>query len=455
MKLKLGLVSMTVKYAYQRGNTIYFQRAIPDDLQARYGSKRVKIRLDAKDLSQAAHQIERLNCSIEAEWKAMRDSSKVPPKSVRQKALELLTEYGLSPAPAAPDPHARDILYDFLDGKRESYAGGDDRAYRTAPASAYLAPEEAVAAQMLAGTLKPTLSDVLEAYLEFHPKRSSEKLVKDARRNFETLIALRGDKPIDTLTREDGHAIVAHLSAKGLSTGSVRRMNNTYRAALAFYCKEKDVDMKNPFDALPIPDEGKDKKHRVPYSHEELHTLSMACVEWDDSKRWIVAMLVDTGARLAEIVGLPLNRIKLDVPIPFIEIMGHGSRTLKNEGSERDVPLVGMALWAARRIVATAKKGQTFAFPEYSGTAATNANLASATLNKWIKARKLDHNCHELRHTMADRLRDVQCPKDIRFAIGGWSTQEEGEDYGSGYGLRVKHEWLTRIVTVVDVTSST
>ena len=56
-----------------------------------------------------------------------------------------------------------------------------------------------------------------------------------------------------------------------------------------------------------------------------------------------------------------------------------------------------------------------------------------------------EHTVHELRHTMADRLRDVQCPQDIRFSIGGWTLKGVGETYGKGHGLRVMAEWLRKI----------
>jgi len=47
---------------------------------------------------------------------------------------------------------------------------------------------------------------------------------------------------------------------------------------------------------------------------------------------------------------------------------------------------------------------------------------------------------------MADRLRDVQCPEDIRQAIGGWATRDIASKYGKGYSLRVMAEWLAKVV---------
>ena len=122
-------------------------------------------------------------------------------------------------------------------------------------------------------------------------------------------------------------------------------------------------------------------------------------------------------------------------------------RSLKTKGSERDIPLVGMSLWAARRIV---ENQQEFAFPRYTDSAGCNANSASAAINKWLKPRVPD-GCvvHSFRHSLRDGLRRVECPSDIADAIGGWATAGVGQKYGSGYGLEVKARWIDKIVACV------
>ena len=36
---------------------------------------------------------------------------------------------------------------------------------------------------------------------------------------------------------------------------------------------------------------------------------------------------------------------------------------------------------------------------------------------------------------MRDRLRAVECPKEIIDQIGGWSSSDVGESYGEGFQL--------------------
>jgi integrase len=448
MKVSIGILLVTIPYSYQRGKVIYYQRAIPADLQERCAAKRVKVKLDTENLRLAAKQIESLNREVEAGWKAMRVSPDVVPKTIKMKAADLLRDWDLSPDSLSHDDDATSLFHSHLDLKRERYAMGNESAYRHADPSDYLQPHEIVAAQMLAGQSKPRLSDALDLYLKFHAKRNVDKFCKYARTSFGRMVAAIGDKVIEDTSREDGHAFVTKMQAEGLSTGSVRRLLNTSIAVMEAYIKEKQISRTNPFSSIPIPDEGVDVEGAIPYATEELDKLVNACMLADDDRRWLLAMIADTGARLAEVAGLAIEDIHLDDPVPHIVIKVHPWRSLKNKASARAVPLLGASLWAAQRVMANAPAGQALAFPRYNKTAKTNANSASAALNKWIKdTLELDHIIHELRHTIADRLREVQCPADVRLAIGGWTVGGVGEGYGQGYTLRVMAEWLAKVIS--------
>ncbi|MYN39782.1 tyrosine-type recombinase/integrase [Duganella sp. FT109W] len=445
MKTTIGVLQVTLPNSYSRGGVIYYQRAVPKDLQDRYPTKLIKLNLETGNLVQAAKLIEKLNQKHEAEWAAMRANPDSSPVALKVHAQTLLRDFGLQPAPADNDPMAVSLFHDYLDSKREAYANGDEELYRENPAGEYLKPVEIKAAQLLAGTTKEALSDALEVYLEAHPKRDDIKFSTYARRAFQTLIEAIGDKPVSDLVREDAKRYVGVNVEAGLSTSTIRRRLNTINSVIESFFRERDLLQKNPFAAMAIPGEGRDAKKRKPYTAAELSTLYKACQIQDDPLRWLVALLIDTGARLAEITGLALDDIKIDAETPYVVIQAHPWRSLKNTGSSRSVPLVGASLWAAKRILETAEKGQRFAFPHYTTEEYSNANNASAAIGKWIKGVPLDHTAHELRHSLADRLREVQCPEDIRKAIGGWAAKEVSERYGYGYGLQVKAEWLAKI----------
>ena len=111
----------------------------------------------------------------------------------------------------------------------------------------------------------------------------------------------------------------------------------------------------------------------------------------------------------------------------------------------RCVPLVGEALWAASRAIEGAS-GSNFLFPRYNRGSTSNANSASAAINKWLKPR-VPEGCviHSFRHSLRDRLRAVECSSDIFDAIGGWTTNGVGHRYGNGYNLDLLAKWMKRI----------
>ena len=129
----------------------------------------------------------------------------------------------------------------------------------------------------------------------------------------------------------------------------------------------------------------------------------------------------DTTTPLKGFVCRVTCAVILSGDIPFVEVRPHPWRSLKTSAIARVIPLSGMALWAAQRILQQAYKS-SYAFPRYNRGSRTSANSASAAINKWQK-NHVPEGCtmHSFRHSMRDRLRAVQCPEDIADQIGGWA----------------------------------
>ena len=184
---------------------------------------------------------------------------------------------------------------------------------------------------------------------------------------------------------------------------------------------------------------------------EGIRAVQLECHKIDDDMRWLIALISDTGMRLAEGTGLlKQDFIGLDTDLPYVRVTKHPWRNLKTASSDRMIPLVGEALWAARRI-SEADTASNFAFPRYNRTSQTAANSASAALNKWLKQHvPVGCTMHSFRHSMRDRLRAVQCPSDITDQIGGWTTDGVGQGYGSGYPMSVLNEWVEKALVGLD-----
>ena len=192
-----------------------------------------------------------------------------------------------------------------------------------------------------------------------------------------------------------------------------------------------------------MPETEKGKRHPIPL--ETIKSIREECLKENDEMRWIILLLAETGMRLGEVVGLLKKDIILEESIPHINLCPHPWRSLKTLGSARQIPLIGN-LPNLLKTMLQYRSDSAYLFPRYNKTDVSNANSASAALNKWLKP-MLPENCvvHSFRHSFRDRLRSVECPSDIIDAIGGWKTFGVGQGYGSGYGLDVKYKWMNII----------
>ena len=88
----------------------------------------------------------------------------------------------------------------------------------------------------------------------------------------------------------------------------------------------------------------------------------------------------------------------------------------------------------------------SFDFPRQFNEQSHNPNSATAALNKWLRTHAPE-GCvvHSFRHSMRDRLRAVECSKEVIDRIGGWSSSDVGESYGEGFPLINLHEWCSKI----------
>ncbi|ADH91627.1 integrase family protein [Ancylobacter novellus DSM 506] len=150
--------------------------------------------------------------------------------------------------------------------------------------------------------------------------------------------------------------------------------------------------------------------------------------------RRVLYLMAETGLRLSEACNLTANRIILKAKVPHIQVRPDGRR-MKTEQSERDVPLVGVALMAM--------KAQPEGFPRYRDKAAS----LSALVSKFFENNKLrptpQHSAYSLRHTFEDRLTAVEAPEKLIAALMGHKYSRP--KYGAGPSLEQKATWLRKI----------
>ena len=371
-------------YFYKRNETFYFSRAIPSDLLHRFNKRKIEVSLRTKSEAKAAKSAAALSDRLERYWDSLR--------------MEMIysRELGLRVAPDAKT---------------------------TASAKSF------------------SITDALALYHRLKGGGKTKLFFESSERSLRYLTDCLEHDDLAALEISDAGRFRDYLFDRGMSSSSVKRVFSSVRAVINLAIREKGLSINNVFSGTFIPDD-EAKTQRLPIPTDVLLTIQNECMQMDDESRWLIALISDTGMRLSEACGLLTSDICLDGEIPHINLTAHPWRRLKTGSSSRQIPLVGASLWAAKQVV---KQNHQFAFPKYCNETKCNANSASAALNKWLKPR-VPSDCviHSFRHSLRDRLRAVECPADIIDAIGGWTTEGVGHQYGKGHSLSTKYMWISK-----------
>ncbi len=281
-------------------------------------------------------------------------------------------------------------------------------------------------------------------YLESKGKNKGVTFYNSVQRATRYIISSIGDKNLASYTRANANSFRDYLLERELAGSSITRILAIIKAIFNFVNNEYGLSLKNNFSGLQY-DRFAGVGSREPIPIKTVRAIQKRCIEIDDELRWLAALTLDTGMRLAEATGLLVEDIRLGSEVPFVLVQSHPWRPLKTKRSKRDIPLVGKALWSAKRI--KEMSASKFAFPRYNTSSHTSTNTASASLNKWLRSGGFgQYTMHSFRHSLRDRLRYVGCPSEITDEIGGWSNKTVGQHYGNGYRLCDLNIWMQRMV---------
>ena len=381
LHLVIQMSKFRAPYLVRKRGIFYLQKRIPQQLTGHYGRTFVRKSLRTKDRLEASKLASQLVRGLEREWN------------------ELLFTVS-----------ATGSVYDLLHDKPIAL---------------------------------PTLSEARKTYCEMKGRADDRRFVRYTSRVVSEIVQLAGDKVINGYTRNDALLFRDSLLKREVSYNTVKRNFECIRAIWNFAARENGVSDPNPFANMNYGN-GAAAVKRMPIPIDDLRKVQQLCYRKDDDIRWLIALLSDTGMRLAEAAGLAKEDVFFDREIPHIRLCERPWRPLKTRSSERDVPLVGAALWAATR--AFENSPNEYLFPRYCSEQGCKADYASNSLNKWLR-KHVPNGCvvHSFRHSMRDRLRAVECPAEIIDQIGGWKTAGVGEGYGVGFEPKTLLAWLRQI----------
>ena len=372
------------QYTFLKGSVFYYSRVVPKDIAGYYSTKRIVSSLRTKSSIEARIASRAYSAKLEQYWLSLR---------IQSLEVPALSKVNLA----------------------------------TAPKQSKL----------------PLLSEARDLYFSVKGKGRPKLFFDTASRNIRYLIECLGDNPLDCYSSKDAATFREWLTEKGLSTSSLQRIFSGIKAVVNFAILEQGLDCSNPFTRVYIPT-NTDIKKRNAISMDNITKIQNKCIEIDDDIRWLIALISDSGMRLSEAAGLMLSDINLNTEIPYINLIPHPHRRLKTSSSKRLIPLVGLSLWAAKRL--TDNVTGDYCFPRYTSSSQCNSNSASATLNKWIKTNGgKDDVIHGFRHSFRDRLRAIETPSDLIDQLGGWTLRAVGQSYGDGYKLDISQRYMAGI----------
>jgi len=244
-------------------------------------------------------------------------------------------------------------------------------------------------------------------------------------RNFETAVG-----PVLFHNLDRRHAIafrswwVDRVEAKGLKPYTGNREINSLRRMISVNLDIDGSSKTNPFTSVRLKEEA--DVSRIPLSVAQISTLCVRETLSDlhpDFYR-LFRMLVNTGMRPVEAIGLELDDVILDHDIPHVHVRKNATRGLKTAHSERLLPLLGVSLRAARELVDAGGWGKRLGKNMYA-TSIINRHLR---LSGIVSDKR--QSLYSLRHWFQDQLTKRDVVDRAQAQLMGHKFQRPKYGYG-------------------------
>lgn len=235
-------------------------------------------------------------------------------------------------------------------------------------------------------------------------QRVKRNIYLKSMRNFETAVG-----PVAFHDLERKHAIafrswwVDRVEVKNLKPYTGNREINSLRRMITVNLDIDGSPKTNPFTSIRLKEEA--DVSRIPFSEEQIRTLTNpeALPKLHPDFQRLFRLLVNTGMRPVEAIGLELDDVVLDHEIPHVHVRKNATRGLKTAHSERLLPLLGVSLQAAQELVGAGGWGKRLGKNMYA-TSIINRNFRDSGI---VTDKR--QSLYSLRHWFQDQLtkRDV------------------------------------------------
>ena len=297
-----------------------------------------------------------------------------------------------------------------------------------------------------------SLKDLIDWWsVERNPPR---KTLMEWSRVINRLQAAFPDANPESVTRRDLVQFKDALLAQGLAAKTVKNHVNVLHALWASaITNERVTRADNPAHGIRVSAKRDPATRRLPYSDDDARTILRATRGHTGARRWLMWLLLYTGARLDEICQVTKADVRHDPEGGYYLDIHHGQpgegRHLKNLGSERKVPIHRQVV-AEGFIEWTTSRPDGPLWPDLRpDTFGSRGGTASKVLGRWVRSLGIDDSrkvLHSARHRFKDVCRACEIPKDQHDALTGHSgSGDVGSGYGLGYPLATLRRAVNRI----------
>lgn len=416
---------------------LFYVRRVPKEVA--HLDKRGVIRksLKTRDVVVGTIKARAIDGSLEAYWAALLQGQNATESWTRHRAaVDLVASMGFTFRPTE----------DLIAGGLRTW----DIANRMVTAEAMLDLPVADALLGVTDAEEIKLSTLYSAYATHRalyisamsPKQQKQH-ANQRERSVHYAIAQITDKPLGDITRADVLRYrewwIKKTQAEKLTVDAANKSFSNIKGMLTMVDKALQTEHGLKWMKINLEETAATKvKERPPYPAGFIQDQLLASGALDGlnfEARMLVYLMVETGFRLSELCNLRPEDIVLVAAIPYLQVAERDDRVQKTEPSIRQVPLVGVSLWAAKQIPG--------GVPRYWD----KGDGLSATINKFLRENGLRptprHSVYSLRHSFQDRLLAAHALDRVQADLMGHEFVRQ--KYGDGASLDQKLEVLNRI----------
>lgn len=272
------MVNNAVRYTFKKRGIYYFVRRVPQHVRGQQGPERISFSLNTRSAETAASRVKSLLTQLDEAWFLRK--------------IEAHPQLGRA-----------------LRRESSAVVGRERSAVVEGESSRAVAD----------GSI---MSCALQCYLHQKGRNRSNTFHTAAERACGYFIAACGDKPLAKYTRLDAKIFRDSLVTRGLAGSSIARNIGAVNAVINFTIKDDALPITNPLQGVQFDREaGVQKRLVIPTTI--IHSVQQRCFVTDDELRWLIALVSDTGLRLAEAAGLNRADIHLEATCPLLTVRPH------------------------------------------------------------------------------------------------------------------------------------